>query len=39
MAQVNGFFLGIIVLALGFFSYNVQRLIGYLQLGRLDDVR
>ncbi|MBA3855259.1 MAG: hypothetical protein C0503_12665, partial [Gemmatimonas sp.] len=39
MPPVNGFFLGIIVLALGFFSYNIQRLIGYLQLGRLDDVR
>lgn len=39
MPPVNGFFLGIIVLALGFFSYNVQRLLGYLQLGRLDDVR
>jgi Fe-S oxidoreductase/nitrate reductase gamma subunit len=39
MPSVNGFFLGIIVLALGFFSYNVQRLVGYLQLGRLDDVR
>lgn len=39
MPPVNGFFLAIIVLALGFFSYNVQRLIGYLRLGRLDDVR
>ena len=39
MPPVNGFFLGIIVLSLGFFSYNVQRLIGYLRLGRLDDVR
>jgi len=39
MPPVNGFFLAIIVLALGFFSYNVQRLLGYLQLGRLDDVR
>jgi Fe-S oxidoreductase/nitrate reductase gamma subunit len=39
MTDVNGFFLGILVLALGFFSYNVQRLIGFLRLGRLDDVR
>lgn len=39
MPPVNGFFLAIIVLALGFFSYNVQRLVGYLRLGRLDDVR
>ncbi len=39
MPPVNYLFLTIIALALGFFSYNVQRLIGYLQLGRLDDVR
>lgn len=39
MPPVNGFFLAVLVLALGFFSYNVQRLIGYLRLGRLDDVR
>jgi Fe-S oxidoreductase len=39
MPPVNGFFLAVLVLSLGFFSYNVQRLIGYLRLGRLDDVR
>jgi Fe-S oxidoreductase len=27
------------VAAIGFFSYNVQRLIGYLRIGRLDDSR
>ena len=35
----NGFFIGIVVLAVGFFVYNVQRLVGYLRLGRHDDVR
>lgn len=39
MPPINGFFLAVLVLSLGFFSYNVQRLIGYLRLGRLDDVR
>ena len=39
MPPVNLLFLTIIALSLGFFSYNVQRLLGYLQLGRLDDVR
>ncbi len=36
---VNGLFLAVLVAALGLFSYNVQRLIGYLRLGRLDDAR
>ncbi len=39
MPPVNALFLTVLALALGFFSYNVQRLIGYLRLGRLDDVR
>jgi Fe-S oxidoreductase/nitrate reductase gamma subunit len=39
MTPVNGFFLAVLVLSLGYFSYNVQRLVGYLRLGRLDDVR
>jgi len=29
----------VVVAALGFFSYNVQRLVGELRMGRLDDVR
>ncbi len=29
----------VFVLALGFFAYNVQRLVGYLRIGRLDDSR
>jgi len=29
----------VLAVALGFFSYNVQRLIGYLRIGRLDDSR
>ena len=29
----------VVVAAFGFFSYNVQRLIGELRMGRLDDVR
>ncbi len=29
----------IVVAAFGFFSYNVQRLVGELRMGRLDDVR
>ena len=39
MTDVNGFFLAVLVAALGLFSFNVQRLIGYLRLGRLDDTR
>jgi Fe-S oxidoreductase len=39
MTATNGLFLGIVVLSVGFFAYNVQRLIGYLRIGRLDDVR
>ncbi len=29
----------VLAVAVGFFSYNVQRLIGYLRIGRLDDSR
>lgn len=29
----------VLAVALGFFSFNVQRLIGYLRIGRLDDSR
>jgi Fe-S oxidoreductase len=39
MTATNGLFLGIVLLSVGFFAYNVQRLIGYLRVGRLDDVR
>jgi ferredoxin len=39
MPSVNGFFFAVLILSLGYFSYNVQRLVGYLRLGRLDDVR
>jgi Fe-S oxidoreductase/nitrate reductase gamma subunit len=39
MTDVNGFFLAVLVAALGLFSFNVQRLIGYLRIGRLDDAR
>lgn len=39
MPPVNGFFLAVLLLSLGYFSFNVQRLVGYLRLGRLDDVR
>jgi Fe-S oxidoreductase len=35
----NGLFALIVAVSIGFFSYNVQRLIGYLRLGRLDDSR
>jgi len=35
----NGIFALIVALAAGFFSYNVQRLVGYMRLGRLDDSR
>ncbi|MBX3173477.1 MAG: (Fe-S)-binding protein [Gemmatimonadaceae bacterium] len=37
-AEHIGFAL-ILVLSLGSFAYNVQRLVGYLRVGRLDDVR
>jgi Fe-S oxidoreductase len=39
MTDVNGLFLAVLVAALGLFSFNVQRLIGYLRLGRRDDAR
>lgn len=39
MTASNGIFLALIVAALGFFSYSIQRLVGYLRLGRLDDDR
>jgi Fe-S oxidoreductase len=39
MTAANGIFLGIVVVAVGFFAYNVQRLVGQLRLGRRDDVR
>jgi Fe-S oxidoreductase len=39
MTATNGLFLGIVLVSVGFFAYNVQRLIGYLRIGRLDDVR
>jgi Fe-S oxidoreductase len=39
MSVANGVFLGIVLLAVGFFAYNVQRLVGYLRVGRRDDVR
>jgi len=35
----NGIFALIVAGAAGFFAYNVQRLIGYLRVGRLDDSR
>lgn len=39
MTAANGLFLAILVLSLGFFAANLQRLVGYLRVGRLDDVR
>ena len=39
MLKVNGLFLAIVLVAVAGFSYNVQRLIGYLRLGRTDDAR
>jgi Fe-S oxidoreductase len=39
MTVSNGVFLAVLVAALGFFLANAQRLIGYLRVGRLDDVR
>ena len=39
MTAANGLFLLILVAALGFFSANVQRLVGELRLGRRDDSR
>ncbi len=39
MTATNGLFLGLLIISLGFFASNVQRLVGYLQIGRLDDAR
>ncbi len=39
MTASNGLFALIIVVAVAFFAYNVQRLVGYLRIGRLDDSR
>jgi Fe-S oxidoreductase len=39
MTATNGVFLGVLVLAVGFFVYNVTRLIGEMRFGRLDDAR
>ncbi|MEX2182085.1 MAG: (Fe-S)-binding protein [Gemmatimonadaceae bacterium] len=39
MTAANALFLGIVILAVGFFAFNVQRLVGELRIGRLDDVR
>jgi len=39
MTATNGLFLGLLIISLGFFASNVQRLVGYLQIGRLDDGR
>jgi len=39
MTAPHALFIGLVALAVGFFAYNVQRLIGELQLGRLDDPR
>ncbi len=39
MTASNGIFALIVVAAAAFFSYNVQRLVGYLRVGRLDDSR
>ncbi len=39
MTASNGLFALIVAVAAGFFASNVQRLVGYLRLGRLDDSR
>lgn len=39
MTASNGIFALIVAVAAGFFAYNVQRLVGYLRIGRLDDSR
>ena len=39
MTAANGVFLGIVILSVGFFAYNVMRLIGEMRFGRLDDPR
>jgi len=39
MIVANALFLAILLLAVGFFAANVQRLVGYLRIGRLDDAR
>ncbi|MFN0100353.1 MAG: heterodisulfide reductase-related iron-sulfur binding cluster [Gemmatimonadaceae bacterium] len=39
MTAANALFLAVLVASLGYFAANVQRLVGYLRLGRLDDIR
>ncbi len=39
MTASNGIFALIVAIAAGFFAYNVQRLVAYLRIGRLDDSR
>lgn len=39
MTASNGLFALIITASVGFFAFNVQRLVGYLRIGRLDDSR
>ncbi len=39
MTASNGLFALIVAVAAGFFAYNVQRLVGFLRIGRLDDSR
>ncbi|MBX7118849.1 MAG: 4Fe-4S dicluster domain-containing protein [Gemmatimonadaceae bacterium] len=39
MIDVNGTFLAVLLGAVALFSANVQRLVGYLRVGRLDDAR
>ena len=39
MKSSNALFLAVLLASVGFFFANVQRLIGYLQVGRLDDIR
>ncbi|MDH5235380.1 MAG: (Fe-S)-binding protein [Gemmatimonadota bacterium] len=39
MTAANGVFLAVVIAALAFFAFNAARLIGYLRVGRRDDVR
>lgn len=39
MTASNGIFALLVAIAAGFFAYNVQRLVGFLRIGRLDDSR
>ena len=39
MHTSNAVFLAVLVVAVGYFAANVQRLVGYLRVGRLDDIR